>query len=457
MKQSTGQCVALGRTAFVLAAALCLGVVAAPSSPARPGVKKPKVGVLLVDHGEPPVYNEDTYESFREFFAHLIEMGLIPSWVTAIDAGTVTQDVECFSCDQVDPNAQLMDAWLDPQTGPGVYVPASDSAPAHYAVAGGPGLGEPDIFEHVGLTAWHEWEVMGGRSPNYDQKLPKKLEVSERLHARFGDDLPIYIGYGIDPRIDGKRQNVRMAIEVLVEDDVDHIVVAYHGVGFSDIMQTHMLRHEIHEILDEIAPEVTVSYTKPIGTTAAYVKSVLRKARSELAQLRPDAKVALHLSGHGLPTDMCGDYDCGADAYHAHARRLFVRTKKAVLRSVKHAGKVGVFHIYGDGGVGDDDPGDEVDSPMEALAKRKAEGFEYVIDIPYEFDSDSRDTLIILRNGYERPEGEWNERFESHFQWDGLSVKITNSSFGSRLKTDAYESVILDALGRVEAGHAGHH
>ena len=427
------------------------------SSPGAAQEDDKRVGVLLVDHGEPPVYNEDTYESFREFFQHLIEMGLIPSWVEAIDSGTVTQDIDCFSCGEPNPTAELMDAWLDPHAGPGVYVPASDSTPAHYAVPGGPGLGEPDIYEHVGLSAWHEWEVMGGRSPNYDQKLPKKLEVIDRLRARYGDDLPIHIGYGIDPRIGGKRQNVRMAIEALVEDDVDHIVVAYHGVGFSDIMQTHMLRHEITEILDEIAPEVTVSYTKPIGTTDAYVKTVVRKARAEVSKLPIDAKAAMHLSGHGLPTDMCGDYDCGADAYHDHARRLFARTKKAILSSVDRPGELGVFHIYGDGGSGDDDPNDEVDSPIEGLTKRKEAGFRFVIDIPYEFDSDSRDTLIVLRAGYERPEGQWNDRFESRFSWDGLNVKITNSSFGAALKTDAYEDVITEALRSVVKEHGAHH
>jgi hypothetical protein len=413
--------------------------------------------VLLVDHGEPPIYNEDTYESFKEFFNHLIEMGLIPSWVKMLDSGTVTQDVNCFSCGRPDPGAELMDAWLDPQSGPGVYVPTSDSTPAHYAVPGGPGLGEPDIFEHVGLTAWHEWEVMGGRSPNYDQKLPKKLEVIERLRDRYGRDLPIHIGYGIDPRIDGKRQNVRRALEGLIHDEVEHIVVAYHGVGFSDIMQTHMLRHEIRDILDEIAPRVTVSYTKPIGTTAAYVKSVVRKARNELARLPAKAPVALHLSGHGLPTGMCGEYNCGKDAYHKYARRLFVRTKQAILKAIDRDGKLGVFNIYGDGGSGDDDPDDRVDSPIEALIKRKRADYRFVVDIPYEFDSDSRDTLIILRSGYQQPEGRWNDAFESRFRWDGLRVKITNSSFGSGLKTDAYEEVIVDALKRSPPGHHRHH
>ena len=444
------------RRALVALACIASFVVPVAGATASQQASVGRVGVLLVDHGEPPIYNEDTYESFREFFEHLIEMGLIPSWVTAIDSGTVAQDVDCFSCDAPDPSAELMDAWLDPHPA-GAYVPASDSLPAHYVVPGGPGLGEPDIFEHVGLTVWHEWEVMGGRSPNYDQKLPKKLAVIDRLRARFGSDLPIHIGYGIDPRINGKRQNVRMAVEALVADAVDHIVVAYHGVGFSDIMQTHMLRHEIHEILDEIAPDVTVSYTAPIGTTDDYVVSVVDKARAEVAKLPSKAKVALHLSGHGLPTDMCGEYDCGADAYHAYSRRLFTRTKKALLNAIDHPGDLGVFHIYGDGGTGDDDPNDEVDSPIEALRKRKEASFDHVVDIPYEFDSDSRDTLIILRHGYERSEGEWDKRYESRFVWDGIKVKITNSSFGARLKTDAYYEVIVDALSDLSTDKHSHH
>jgi hypothetical protein len=429
--------------------------MAAPASVAAAEV--PRVGVLLVDHGEPPEYNELTYESFRSFFDHLIEMGLIPAWVKLIDTGTVTQDAGCFDCAEPSSSPELIDAWLRPQGSAGAYVPASDSAPAHYVVPGGPGLGEPDIFEHVGLTAWHEWEVMGGRSPNYDQKLPKKLEVVDRLHDRYGSGLPVAIGYGIDPRIGGSRRDVRVAVEELVAEGAEHLVVAYHGVGFSDVMQTHMLRHEIHEVLDEIAPDATVSYTAPIGTTDHYVDTVVAKALAELKRLPRRGRVAIHLSGHGLPTDACGEYDCGADAYHDVARALFERTRAAILEAAGRAG-LGVFHVYGDGGTGEDDPGDEVDSPLEALAKRKAEGFAYVVDIPYEFDSDSRDTLIILRQGYGRPEGEWNARFESRFRRDGLRVKITNSAFGAPGKTDAYEAVIVDEIERVLArGPGGRH
>ena len=407
-----------------------------------------KVGLLVVDHGEPPEYNQFTYWSFREFFNHLIEMGLIPSWVKRIDNGTVVQDRNCYACDTQE-TPHLIDAWLQPHDGPGIYVPESDSTPAHHVVPGGPGLGEPDIFEHVGLGARHEWELMGGHSPNYAQKLAKKKALIDWVRARYGETLPVAIGYGIDPRIGGSFRGLRRgALELINRERADHIVVAYHGVGFSDIMQTHMVRHELHEVVDSIDPSVTLSFTEPIGASDRFVDAVVAKASAEVAAVGSDMPVAIHLSGHGLPTGMCGDYDCGADSYHRWSRDLFDRVSRAIEQRVDHGGRLKVFHIYGDGASGEDDPEDRMDSPMEALGARKEQGFEHVIDIPYEFDSDSRDTLIILRAGYERQIPDWNDRFESRFRWSGLAVEITNSSFGARAKTQAFIDVVRAGLER---------
>lgn len=36
--------------------------------------------------------------------------------------------------------------------------------------------------------------------------------------------------------------------------------------------------------------------------------------------------------------------------------------------------------------------------------------------------------------------------FESYFRYEGLRVKISDASFGNALKTDAFESVIVEAL-----------
>lgn len=306
---------------------------------------------------------------------------------------------------------------------------------------------------------------MGGRSPNYDQKLPKKQAVTRRLRRRYGSDLPVRTGYGIDPRLGGAHQGLAEAVAALVNRDrVDTIVVAYHGVGFSDIMQTHMVRARVAELVAALDPSVKLVFAEPMGVTDAYVDGVVAHIKREVAALPSDAAVAVHLSEHGLPTTTCGEYDCGADAYHDFAAELFARTRAAILAKVHRQGPFGVFQVYGDSGEGDDDPGDEVDSPMEALAARKADGFTHVIDVPYAFDSDSRDTLIVLRQGYRRPIPDWDANYESRFAYDGLAVHITNSQFGTRQEVRAFTEVTADGLDAALRGagqpagdgHGGH-
>lgn len=434
-------------TLAAVALVAALGVPAA-AHPGRPSEgTTPRVGVLVADHGEPPEYNADTYYSFREFFAHLIEMGFIPRWVTLLDAGTVLHDRLCPACDAPRADPELIDAWLRPHQRPAMFVPSSDRLPAHYVTATGPGLGEPDIYEHVGLMARLEWEQMGGRSPNYDQKLPKKAAVIRRLRDAYGQDLSVRVGYGIDPRLGGGHQGLPQAVAALVNRDrVDTIVVAYHGVGFSDIMQTHMIRARVEDLVAALDPSVKLVFADPVGVSPAYVDGVVAHVQREVAKLPEHAAVAVHLSEHGLSTTTCGEYDCGADAYHAFAAELFARTRTAILAAVNRPGRLDVFQVYGDGGEGDADPDDEVDSPMEALTQRKSEGFRRVIDVPYAFDSDSRDTLIVLRRGYRRPIPDWDVNYESSFRHKGLKVRITNTQFGAPQKITAFTDVIAAGL-----------
>jgi hypothetical protein len=406
-----------------------------------------RTGVLIVDHGEPPEYNADTYESFRAFVEHLMEMGVIPPFLRSIDTGTVLQDADCYGCGADLSPGRLIDAWLGEHGEPAVWTPSpSEDIAPYYTLPAGPGLGEPDIFEHAGLQSWHEWELMGGRSPNYDQKLAKKRWAIARLKRRFGRRIAISVGYGIDPRIGGGRQDLHTATHELMDQGVDRIVVVYHGVGFSDLMQTHMIRHEIEHTLESHGAEIPLTYAEPLGSSQAYLRSVVEKTQSELDRLPRRVPVAIHLSGHGLPTAMCGSYDCGADAYHVQSEALFERAKRALAERVRRPGPTGIFRLYGDGAEDPDDPHDLVDSPMEALEARSAAGFGHVIDIPFEFDSDSRDTLIVLREGYRRPIPDWNESYESEFSHAGMQVKITNASFGFKRKARALERVAVDAI-----------
>ena len=445
-------------TARIALVAAALLVAVAPGARAQdghdhghgdtPAAEDARVGLLLADHGEPPEYNEDTYYSFRDFVDGLMQAGVIPSWLRHVDGGTIAWDANCPRCADRHDNPRLIDAWLRPHAGPAAFVPASSTVAAHYVIPGGPGHGEPDIFEHAGLQTWGEYRQMGGRSPNYDEKLPRTEALLAHIRSRYGDRLAVRVGSMIDPRIGGGRQGIEQAAEALVRRDrVGTIVVAYLGVGFSDIMQTHHLRHHLQQTLAGLGvPDMPVRYAKPLGTTSSYVDGIVERVRSELAAIPEGQPVAIQLSGHGLSTTTCGDYDCGADAYHASSADLFARASKAVRERITRVGKWDVFHLYGEGAESESDPDGKVDSPLEALEKRKAAGYRHVIDIPHEFDANSRDTLVVLRAGYGRQAPDWDASLESRFEWNGLQVKLANASDGDHHKIAAREAIVDEAL-----------
>jgi protoheme ferro-lyase len=445
MKRREGS---LGRVLIAVGLSLSLLTVGGVDS-ARAARGKANVGVLIVDHGEPVEFNAVTYGSFREFLSHLIfRVGAIPPFVLAgpPDA-TILQDRGCYACEPPRPNPDLVDAWGNDFDGPATFVPATQHSVAHFrSVNPGPGVAEPDFYEHAGHSTRVEWEAMGNHSPNYEQKLVEKKAVIRQLKDRYSRyDVAFRVGYHIHPRVEGSL-SIAEAVRQLVHDEsVKKIVVAYHGVGFSDIMQTHMIHHEIHEELGHHG-DVELFHAQPLGQSDWYIKAVVNKVRQELAKVPAKAPVALHLSAHGLSLSMCGSYDCLGDAYHQFAADLFERTKAAIERSVKRPGRLGIFTLYGDGADPASDPNNLMDSPEEALAKRKAAGFRHVIDIPYSFSADSRDTLIVLRDAYGLERGNWNAAYETSFVWDGMKVKITNSSFGRPLKIGALKDLIRMTL-----------
>ena len=115
----------------------------------------PRIGVILLDHGEPPEYNEHTYYSFRNFAQSLIEMGMIPEVALRAKRGTILMDRNRIFAAEPHPSPDLIDAWLRPYSGPAEFVPVRKKilrlipAPreAHYLLKGtGPGQGELDFY-----------------------------------------------------------------------------------------------------------------------------------------------------------------------------------------------------------------------------------------------------------------------------------------------------------------------
>jgi hypothetical protein len=82
----------------------------APAAPAAG-----RVGLLLADHGEPLVYDENTYWSFRGFVDGLMDAGVIPPYLRNVDTGTIAHQH----------HGTLLDAWLRPHD-PAVAVALPD-------------------------------------------------------------------------------------------------------------------------------------------------------------------------------------------------------------------------------------------------------------------------------------------------------------------------------------------
>jgi len=67
-----------------------------------------------------------------------------------------------------------------------------------------------------------------------------------------------------------------------------------------------------------------------------------------------------------------------------------------------------------------------------------ADGFQQVIDIPYEWPGDTVDTLVNLRNAYGIDPPYWDENFETSFERNGISIKICSALFHPECRINAY-------------------
>jgi len=89
-------------------------------------------------------------------------------------------------------------------------------------------------------------------------------------------------------------------------------------------------------------------------------------------------------------------------------------------------------------------------SPLRALDIVASRGFEYAVEIPYEFPGDSVDVLVKLRNAYGLKRlPDWKERYETRFNYKSVKVKITSALFHPEHWIDSYYQAAAEAVERV--------
>ncbi len=415
-----------------------------------------RVGILLLDVGEPMVYDGSTYESFRDYIKTLVEVGMVDKAFLKEDRGTVLKDRGSLGLEDDLDAPKMVDAWLNPSKGKfmtprkrpqiaGIIREPMDEV--RFLKNEGRGKGEPDFFEYYGFDVCKKWQMMGGTSPYYEQSLTLKEDVKNQLERKFGKKIAVRLAYGMDPIPSKKKQTPEAVIKDLVKKDkISHLLVAEHFNVFSDVANDFYLRKKVFDALKKVKSKIAVSFTSQLGENEAFGMGVVAKVIDELKIIPEKSNVMIALSHHGVPPIRIGGYDGEKDSYQENSKRVFEKTRKRILTEVKKKGRLDVVQVF----VREmEDPGLESHgelTPRRALDMAVSRKFDYYIDIPYEFTADGVHVLIKQRQSYGINPPRWNSVFETNFPYKSVKAKITSAYFYPEYRTRAYYNEIVNVL-----------
>ncbi len=415
-----------------------------------------KIGILLLDVGEPPEYNESTYSSFRDYIETLVDVGMVSREALKEDRGTVLRSKGSLGLDDGKGKKTMVDAWLNPFKGkfvtprkkppiPGIIRESMDDI--RFLKDDGKGQGEPDFYEFYGFDVCRKWQMMKGSSPFHEQSLTIKEDVKRHLERKYGKKVAVRMAYGMDPTPAEMNQTPEAVISDFVKKDkISHLVVAEHSNVFTDIASDHYLRKKVFDALKKVKSKIPVSFTNQLGESEAFGMGVVSKVVDEMKILPDKANVIIALSHHGLPPTMVGEYDGRKDSYQENSKRVFQMTRKKIMKGVKRKGRFDVVQVF----VREmEDPSMESHgelTPRRALDMAVSKKFDYYIDIPYEFTADGVHILIKQRQSYGIDPPRWNSVFETNFPYKSLKAKITSAYFYPEYRMRAYYDEIENVL-----------
>jgi high-affinity iron transporter len=425
-----------------------------------------KVGILIRDHGEAVEYNATTYESMKEFITHIWGYTPFPPEALSADEGTILLDIADPYAGQPTPTPTLMDAWTRPFSG--AAIPFDDpldlcpGASLYQVPNGGPGVGEGDVYEVLGLCAYLDWIKMDNHSPRYEQGLASWSYLGYHLHKHFGDRVVVAFSHGHDPKVNAN-ESLDAAAAFLVKNDVDVVLDAYQSSVFSDAMNTCMMAPHAEHALRAAGFKGDIVPVGQSGTHPLWGQATAKFAVSTLAQFPSSTKISIHLTQHGgsptSPNPCAPGYDpkrsmavgmlpgpvrpvapgsdAPADQYVANLNEQFAVTQDPVAAALSGRGNVTIRHVYGAGAGA---PDDGVLSPLEALELDRQEGIRQAVIIPYEFWGNAVDNLVYLREslGF-TPDAApyYDDHFETRLSVNGVRVLVTSAFFETELKSDA--------------------
>lgn len=392
------------------------------------------IGILIINYGEPTTLTEESYEDFKTFMTHMITIGMLPSFLLNIDKGTILTDMngEFWSFPW---NRYLINAWGETVSPFALFSPGNENmhtSPHYFLPFFGPGMGEPDIFEHAMLHSYHSWQSMDNYSPYKDQTMPQVNNVIHLIEEQYGEIVICRSAFGFETG------NISIATTELINQGVDVLIAVPQMVVDSDFTGHLKWYRQIYDTLTDMGSDIQVIIAKQMGLQPSFVESIVFKTQEELDQLPNTANVSLFLCHHGFSMKTKGTYDCGADSYHKNAKEVFDIVKTAIREQVTNDNLIDIVQIYGEYADG------SVPSPLDALDQLPL-SCTHVIAIPFEFVGESTDTLNELREEF-GTEG-WDDNYETVFIYDDrVLVKITASAFHDTLREQALFESITDEI-----------
>lgn len=429
-----------------------------------------KVGVLVRAHGEPVHYNATTYESFKAFVDSIWPYTGLPAELLLLDQGTVLlDDAHPYSSEPSPIDNRLVDAWLQPYTG--LAMPFSDSTgltgldqdlaggPVYLAPGTGPGMGEGDVYEMLGLAAYRDWLKMDNNSPMYGHVKDAWASLERQLGAAFGDKVVIAFAHHVDPKMD-PAETTEAAAQRLVAEGATLVVDSYMSSVHSDAMNTCMMAPHTMHALDAAGFQGRIVPSGMAGTHEAWARATADEVERLLAYVPAGETVAVYLAQHGgnaTAPNPCGD---GFDQYAANARTEYELSAAAVQERV--AGRaVTIRQVFGQGGGR---PDDDVLSVQEALALDGEARTQRIVILPYEFWGNALDNLVYLREslGFTPDEAPYyGTDHTTRMTRDGMDILVASAAYGTDTKAEALAARIAEAIeaaldgGGSAAGH-GH-
>ena len=489
-------------TIFILGFIMFSAIFTVPSSLFASNPSYNDTGVLLINFGEPESM-EEGYEGWTNFLKNymgsmisMMKMGFIVETAKEMtdyfENGTLLLDKDNpFSSKQSD-NPNLVDAWGKPYYGNDyTFIPRpaealfetlfmipqmgdlaefivdmSGGMPSVYFVADSselgntPGKGYSNAWEYLSLTMYPMYEAMGDKNPALERELWALDEVESKLSVNYPG---LHISRGFGAARPGYPHFLDAAEALVKNNNIKKLILAPNYVVYSDFENP---AGEIKHDLLKKGHDIEIVITDQIGGAEDFNKGIAEHIYDELegninignAPIDSDKNVMVFLSHHGMMSTNMLLYDFGKEPYHEFAREAYDAAVSQIeeLDEVKSwEGKFGALQIYPEMATGILDPFNKYLNIDEGMKIAKAQGYDYIINVPYEVGNSGFETLGGLRGAwgiepkwdtYEEDNGLGTlmRKYRNTFLKDGINVIITDGWINGQI--DSYYTRIQEAV-----------